>query len=40
MTEAQAHEFGWVVAGPVVGFVMLVAVVLLGLALLHELSRW
>lgn len=39
MSASEAAAFGLIVAGPVVGFVMLVAVFLLGLAVLAEITR-
>lgn len=39
MSASEAATFGWVAVLPVVRFVMFMAVVLLGFALLKEMSR-
>lgn len=39
MTKAEAADLAWTVAVPIVQFIFVVAVVLLGFALLKEITR-
>lgn len=39
MTNAEARDFPWIIAEPLVAFVLVAAVVLLGFAILREITR-
>jgi uncharacterized membrane protein len=39
VTKSEAAAFPWEIAAPIVGFLGFVAVILLGLALLREITR-
>jgi len=39
VTRAEALDFPWQIAAPIIGFLGFVAVILLGLALLREVTR-
>jgi hypothetical protein len=39
MTEGEALSFGWEAAVPIIGFVLFIAVVLIGFRLIAEIGR-